>query len=92
MLAVVAGTTHPRRHQGDQPARCAICRRRVSRRFARQYPGLLCAACDARAVDRRHRTPVVLDDHETQTVFVDGLRCARYHLFGGWVTLRTHRR
>lgn len=78
---------------GDRPAPCAICRRpRVSRRNARQYPGLVCPECDVRAVDRRGRPPAVLDDHERCIVFIDGIRCTRYHLFGGWMTMRVHRR
>lgn len=89
-----AGGYRYRFRPGDRATRCSLCgARRISQREALEHPGLLCPQCDARAVDYRGHPPPILDDHESTRVFVDGVPCVRYHLFGGWVTqrVRPHR-
>ena len=73
--------------------RCSVCKRyRVARGGGKQYPRQVCGECDSRAVDARGR-PVrgYAGDHEHVEVWIDGIPCLRYHLFGGWITMREHR-
>ena len=76
---------------GNGGTTCSICAGRLDDpRFARNYPGLVCRACDAWAVNAAGERP----HHESRAdsgdnpVFVDGVKCWRRYRYGGYVTMR----
>ena len=73
--------------------KCAICNGDLDNPdFARNYPGLVCRKCDARAVNAdgappRHES--MYDDGDNP-VFIDGIKCWRRYKFGGYVIMRDY--
>lgn len=83
--------SEPEREEG-RPQRCSICGGSDDRsdEFWSNYRGLVCLACDARAVDEAGDPAWSDDEYDTGSnpVFIDGVRCRRRYRFGGWVTMR----
>lgn len=87
-----------------EAGRCAVCGGSLGELagLENSYPGLVCRACDERALDERGRPwiearPVIpmrpgtipaYDIEEPNPVFVDGVRCWRRYRFGGFLTMR----
>ena len=72
---------------------CPICERSLERdfdrRFASNYPRLVCRQCDERAVSHEGSQPEHYSwvDSGDNPVFIDEHQCWRRYRFGGFVTM-----
>lgn len=70
---------------------CAICNQALpDPDFARNYPNLVCRACDARALNAAGEPASFesMHDYDDNPVFIDGNKCWRRYRFGGHITMR----
>ena len=87
-----------------EPGSCSICGGSLGELggWEVDYPGLVCRACDNRALDERGRRwieaapfipakPGTVPGYDIEIpnpVYVDGIRCWRRYRFGGFLTTR----
>lgn len=75
----------------DDTALCALCGddTGVDLAWAAAYPGLVCTACEARAVNADGEPPAhrLTEDDGDNPVFIDERKCWRKYREGGYVTM-----